>query len=120
VEGEEVERYGELQTTCCYPLHPEPETQAPPSRAPRGVSSPCWRRVTSGTVAGKHLLNASRRRKMQAFRAGGEFPSGRSHHPSTIANTSGATMLASDSIMNFGVSTPSFPQVIFSFGTAPE
>jgi hypothetical protein len=29
-------------------------------------------------------------------------------------------MVASDSIMYFGVSTPSLPQVIFSFGTAPE
>jgi len=40
--------------------------------------------------------------------------------PSTIAKTSGATMLASDSMMNFGVSIPSLPHVIFSFGTAPE
>ena len=32
---------------------------------------------------------------------------------------SGATMVASDSIINFGVSKPSFPQVIFSLGTAP-
>jgi hypothetical protein len=44
----------------------------------------------------------------------------RPHHPSTYANTSGATMLASDSMMNLGVSTSSFSQVIFSFGTAPE
>ena len=29
-------------------------------------------------------------------------------------------MLASDSMMNFGVSMPSFPHVIFSFGTAPD
>ena len=29
---------------------------------------------------------------------------------------SGATIEASDSMMNFGVSTPSLPQVIFSFG----
>ena len=42
------------------------------------------------------------------------------HHPSTYAKTSGATMVASDSMMNFGVSTPSLPQVIFSLGTAPE
>ena len=33
---------------------------------------------------------------------------------------SGATMVASDSMMNRGVSIPNFPQVIFSFGTAPE
>ena len=29
-------------------------------------------------------------------------------------------MVASDSMTNFGVFVPSFPQVIFSFGTAPE
>lgn len=40
--------------------------------------------------------------------------------PSTIAKTSGATMLASLSMMYFGVSMPSLPHVIFSFGTAPE
>src|SRR5215217_1609775 len=42
------------------------------------------------------------------------------YHPRTRANTNGATMLASDSMMYFGVSTASFPHVIFSFGTAPE
>ncbi len=43
-----------------------------------------------------------------------------SHHPNTYANTSGATIDASDSMTCFGVSMPSFPHVIFSFGTAPE
>ena len=33
---------------------------------------------------------------------------------------SGATMVASDSIMNDGVVASSLPQVIFSFGGAPE
>jgi hypothetical protein len=42
------------------------------------------------------------------------------YHPSTCAKISGATMVASDSMMNLGVFTPSLPQVIFSFGTAPE
>lgn len=42
------------------------------------------------------------------------------HQPSTLANIRGATIVASDSMMNRGVSTLSFPQVIFSFGTAPE
>jgi hypothetical protein len=42
------------------------------------------------------------------------------HHFSKYAKMSGATMEASDSMMNFGVSAPSLPQVIFSFGTAPE
>ncbi len=33
---------------------------------------------------------------------------------------SGATMVASLSMINFGVSMSNFPQVIFSLGTAPE
>ena len=37
-----------------------------------------------------------------------------------MANTKGATIVASDSIIYFGVSIPNLPQVIFSFGTAPE
>lgn len=40
--------------------------------------------------------------------------------PSTQAKINGATMVASLSTMNFGVFWPSLPQVIFSFGTAPE
>jgi hypothetical protein len=42
------------------------------------------------------------------------------YHPGTAANTKGATIEASDSITYFGVSKPSFSQVIFSFGIAPE
>ena len=42
------------------------------------------------------------------------------HHPRTQAKISGATMVASDSITNFGDSSDNLPQVIFSFGTAPE
>ena len=45
---------------------------------------------------------------------------GRGYQPRTLANTRGATIVASDSIMNFGVSTLSLPHVIFSLGTAPE
>ena len=40
--------------------------------------------------------------------------------PRIHANISGATIDASLSTMNFGVSIPNFPQVIFSLGTAPE
>lgn len=40
--------------------------------------------------------------------------------PRMYAKISGVTMVASDSIMNLGVSTSSLPQVIFSLGTAPE
>ena len=46
-------------------------------------------------------------------------PSHPAHHPSTYANMSGATIVASDSMTNFGVFSPSLPHVIFSFGTAP-
>src|ERR1700744_3993284 len=42
------------------------------------------------------------------------------HSPSTQEKISGATIVASLSTMNFGVLMPSLPQVIFSFGTAPE
>ena len=42
------------------------------------------------------------------------------YQPKTFAKTNGATIVASDSITNRGVSTFSFPQVIFSLGTAPE
>ena len=36
------------------------------------------------------------------------------------AKINGATMVASDSTIYLGVSISSLPQVIFSFGTAPE
>ena len=42
------------------------------------------------------------------------------YQPSKYAKINGATIVASDSMINFGVSIPSLPQVIFSFGTAPE
>ena len=42
------------------------------------------------------------------------------YQPKIFAKMSGATIVASDSMMNFGVSIFSLPQVIFSFGTAPE
>ncbi len=47
-------------------------------------------------------------------------PAGSAYIPRIWAKMSGATMEASDSMMYFGVSMPSFPQVIFSLGTAPE
>ena len=42
------------------------------------------------------------------------------YQPKILAKMSGATIVASDSIMNFGVSIFNLPQVIFSLGTAPE
>jgi hypothetical protein len=72
-----------------------------------------------------------RRRKAPAPRAAGYPGSARGrgvqggvtdadYQPSTSAKISGATMVASLSIMCFGVPTASLPHVIFSFGTAPE
>ena len=42
------------------------------------------------------------------------------YHFNNQAKINGATMVASDSTMNFGVLISNFPHVIFSFGTAPE
>ena len=42
------------------------------------------------------------------------------YQPRTEAKISGATIVASDSIRNIGVSSSSLPQVIFSVGNAPE
>jgi hypothetical protein len=42
------------------------------------------------------------------------------HQFKTLAKISGATIVASDSIMNLGVCSASLPQLIFSLGTAPE
>jgi hypothetical protein len=42
------------------------------------------------------------------------------YQPKIFAKISGATIVASDSTMNFGVSMFSLPHVIFSLGTAPE
>ena len=44
----------------------------------------------------------------------------KNYQSKTIAKINGATIDASDSMMNFGVVASSLPQVIFSFGTAPE
>ena len=52
--------------------------------------------------------------------APGTSPDPPAYQPSTRAHISGTTMVASDSMTNFGVSIPSLPQVIFSLGTAPE
>ena len=42
------------------------------------------------------------------------------YQPKIQANINGATMVASLSTINFGVCISNLPQVIFSFGTAPE
>jgi hypothetical protein len=45
---------------------------------------------------------------------------GNRYQPRILAKMRGATIVASDSTMYFGVWMLSFPHVIFSFGTAPE
>jgi hypothetical protein len=57
-------------------------------------------------------------RTRTATTLGGERPA--VYHPKTQEKIKGTTIVASDSIINFGVSSESLPQVIFSFGTAPE
>ena len=79
-------------------------------------------------------FNGSRTRKSDVGRVfrpgvtrGWDEPRGRpsiraaaGYQPSTWAKISGATIVASDSMTNFGVPGASFSHVIFSFGVAPE
>ena len=59
-------------------------------------------------------------RRLLAF-IGGEITNGHKlYQPRMSENIKGATMVASDSTIYFGVFSESLPQVIFSFGTAPE
>ena len=44
----------------------------------------------------------------------------KNYHPNMYAKIKGTTIVASLSTIYFGVLISSFPQVIFSFGTAPE
>lgn len=60
------------------------------------------------------------RRLEKQYRSLEKLAPNKIHHPNKYANISGATIVASLSIIYFGVSIPNLPQVIFSFGTAPE
>ena len=55
-----------------------------------------------------------------AFRPAEDSVLGYNYCPSTHAKINGAQIVASLSTMNFGVDAVSLPQVIFSFGVAPE
>ena len=71
--------------------------------------------------ARRHARDQARARSPQPDEPGQDRgPASRTTSPARSANTSGATIVASDSMMYLGVSTPSLPHVIFSFGTAPE
>jgi hypothetical protein len=76
--------------------------------------------ATSGRV---WITDAARRRPEVAIHLSARAVSshfGDAYCPSTHAKINGATIVASLSITNFGVVAASFPQVIFSLGTAPE
>ena len=94
----------------------------PPLASTRTGSSPradsLERSPADAAGTARCVLGATRR----APRAGGwALGAGRwGYAPRIIPNISGSTIDASDSITNFGVSTASLPQVIFSLGTAPE
>ena len=75
---------------------------------------------TTSRRLGGRPLGASLRRIRMGPGALAVARDGNRYQPRIFAKISGATIVASDSMMNFGVSTLSFPHVIFSFGTAPE
>jgi hypothetical protein len=73
-----------------------------PAIGPRGNSFEATRKIQAGSEAAN---------KRSGFHC---------YQPRILAKISGATIVASDSMTYFGVSTLSFPHVIFSLGTAPE
>ncbi len=85
-------------------------------QADEGLSSPNLRAIGFSPPAVDYRRAEARRS------TGTTTPRSRrnAYQPSTYEKMSGATIEASDSITWLGVSTPSLPQVIFSFGTAPE
>lgn len=87
----------------------------------------CWFDIMSQTFMHGSKVNLQARRPAHLLVGGIQIAEIRAnaqisviYQSRTYANINGATIVASDSMMNFGVSTPSFPHVIFSFGTAPE
>ena len=91
------------------------------STAGAGASAPApTPRRTARAQESGHGGRARAGRWGRAARPGGRRQAPRSDVSITYWKTSGATIVASDSTTNRGVSGPSLPQVIFSFGTAPE
>ena len=112
------------------------EPASPPGRIPPGASPPGdpepipiggasrsgppggpARRAQHGEHEPRTQEGPTLRGEVRGPRVGGARAG---YWPSTQAKTSGATIVASLSMMNLGVSMPSLPHVIFSFGTAPE
>ena len=107
-------RASTFQANPLHGVHQDARTTLPPAPA---------RQQTVSDVAMERRDALRRARAAGEAVAGSALPASGSstpYQPSTFANISGATIVASDSMMNLGVSTPSLPQVIFSFGTAPE
>ena len=75
---------------------------------------------TSRSLGGRPLGASLQRLGVDSRTLAVTDPAENPHQPRTLAKMRGTTIVASDSIIYFGVSTLSFPQVIFSLGTAPE
>ncbi len=90
------------------------------TRTASGVHANTWAVLAQSHRAQKEQIRGTVSRRRQIVDAGRARTRGRCYQPSTFAKMRGATIVASDSIRNLGVSTPSLPQVIFSLGTAPE
>ena len=82
------------------------------------VASPVRQEVAILFILGIHVSRPPKVRAGAIVLVGTVSPAGL-YQPSSQAKTSGATMVASLSMMNLGVFSPSLPQVIFSLGTAP-
>jgi hypothetical protein len=75
---------------------------------------------TSRSLGGRPLDAALQRLGVDSRTLAVTDPAEDPYQPRILAKMRGATIVASDSIIYFGVSTLSLPQVIFSLGTAPE
>ena len=87
-----------------------------------GVVAVCWPNdETASAVAVKNTVTIKEVFIGALFKCVAQTSSARwNYQPRTFAKINGATMVASDSTIKRGVFARSLPQVIFSFGTAPE
>lgn len=72
------------------------------------------------TKTQKVRVKKGARKKFKHLKKGINIRPNKPYLPNIYANINGATIVASDSTINLGVSISNLPQVIFSFGTAPE
>lgn len=103
-------------------LPPHPRTMVAPHAFDHGPTSGAGRWGSGGGAdsrASRLQRVAHGRLRVMPRRTARTAPC-KSHHSNTYANRSGATIVASLSITNAGVSGESLPQVTFSLGGAPE